>query len=448
MGKLFGTDGVRGLANSDLTPELAYRLGRVAAALLKKQKPGLRTAIVLGKDTRISGAMLEAALAAGVCSSGVDVYLAGVIPTPAIAYLTRKLQVCSGVVISASHNPFADNGIKFFNEQGYKLPDELEDQIEELVLQKEDPLPRPTGSELGKIIPLEKAVDDYVNFLKEKLPVSLKGLKIVVDCAHGAVSEVAPRVYRELGAQVISINDLPTGTNINEKCGSTHLASLQEAVLKYGADVGIAHDGDGDRVIAVDENGKEVNGDKILVICGLALQAAGKLQEKVVVTVMSNLGLKKAFQQAGVHVYETKVGDRYVLEKMLETGTILGGEQSGHIIFTRHNTTGDGILTALTLLGVIVESGKKLSALAAQMETYPQVLLNVKVADKDWEKHPAIRQAITAGEQELGGDGRILVRPSGTEPLIRVMAEGKDEKQLKEIAGRIGKIIEQELGFK
>jgi phosphoglucosamine mutase len=448
MGKLFGTDGVRGLANSDLTPELAYRLGRVAAALLKKQKPGLRTAIVLGKDTRISGAMLEAALAAGVCSSGVDVYLAGVIPTPAIAYLTRKLQVCSGVVISASHNPFADNGIKFFNEQGYKLPDELEEQIEELVLQKEDPLPRPTGSELGKIIPLEKAVDDYVNFLKEKLPVSLKGLKIVVDCAHGAVSEVAPRVYRELGAQVISINDLPTGTNINEKCGSTHLASLQEAVLKYGADVGIAHDGDGDRVIAVDENGKEVNGDKILVICGLALQAAGKLQEKVVVTVMSNLGLKKAFQQAGVHVYETKVGDRYVLEKMLETGTILGGEQSGHIIFTRYNTTGDGILTALTLLGVIVESGKKLSALAAQMETYPQVLLNVKVADKDWEKHPAIRQAITAGEQELGGDGRILVRPSGTEPLIRVMAEGKDEKQLKEIAGRIGKIIEQELGFK
>lgn len=448
MGKLFGTDGVRGLANSDLTPELAYRLGRVAAALLKKQKPGLRTAIVLGKDTRISGAMLEAALAAGVCSSGVDVYLAGVIPTPAIAYLTRKLQVCSGVVISASHNPFADNGIKFFNEQGYKLPDELEDQIEELVLQKEDPLPRPTGSELGKIIPLEKAVDDYVNFLKEKLPVSLKGLKIVVDCAHGAVSEVAPRVYRELGAQVISINDLPTGTNINEKCGSTHLASLQEAVLKYGADMGIAHDGDGDRVIAVDENGKEVNGDKILVICGLALQAAGKLQEKVVVTVMSNLGLKKAFQQAGVHVYETKVGDRYVLEKMLETGTILGGEQSGHIIFTRYNTTGDGILTALTLLGVIVESGKKLSALAAQMETYPQVLLNVKVADKDWEKHPAIRQAITAGEQELGGDGRILVRPSGTEPLIRVMAEGKDEKQLKEIAGRIGKIIEQELGFK
>jgi phosphoglucosamine mutase len=448
MGKLFGTDGVRGLANSDLTPELAYRLGRVAAALLKKQKPGLRTAIVLGKDTRISGAMLEAALAAGVCSSGVDVYLAGVIPTPAIAYLTRKLQVCSGVVISASHNPFADNGIKFFNEQGYKLPDELEEQIEELVLQKEDPLPRPTGSELGKIIPLEKAVDDYVNFLKEKLPVSLKGLKIVVDCAHGAVSEVAPRVYRELGAQVISINDLPTGTNINEKCGSTHLASLQEAVLKYGADMGIAHDGDGDRVIAVDENGKEVNGDKILVICGLALQAAGKLQEKVVVTVMSNLGLKKAFQQAGVHVYETKVGDRYVLEKMLETGTILGGEQSGHIIFTRYNTTGDGILTALTLLGVIVESGKKLSALAAQMETYPQVLLNVKVADKDWEKHPAIRQAITAGEQELGGDGRILVRPSGTEPLIRVMAEGKDEKQLKEIAGRIGKIIEQELGFK
>jgi len=443
MGKLFGTDGVRGLANSELTPELAFRLGRAAAALLKKA--GERTAFVLGKDTRISGAMLEGALAAGVCSSGVDVYLAGVIPTPAIAYLTRELKACSGVVISASHNPFADNGIKFFNEHGYKLPDELEEKIEELVLSGEDHLPRPAGGELGRIIPLAEAIDRYVRFLKKSVPVSLSGLKIVVDCAHGAVSEVAPRVYRELGSQVISINDLPTGVNINEKCGSTHPEALQEAVKKYGADLGIAHDGDGDRVIAVDEAGQEVNGDKILVICGLALQAKGQLHDQVVVTVMSNLGLKKAFEKAGIQVYETKVGDRYVLEKMLETGAVLGGEQSGHIIFSRYNTTGDGILTALQLLSVLAENGKKLSELAASMETYPQVLMNVRVKDKAWENNEAIRRIIAENEAKLAGDGRILVRPSGTEPLIRVMAEGKEHGLLEEIVGEIGKIIKQEL---
>ncbi len=443
MGKLFGTDGVRGKANSGLTPELAFRLGRVAAALLRKADQ--RTALVLGKDTRISGSMLEGALAAGVCSSGVDVYLAGVIPTPAIAFLTREMKACAGVVISASHNPFADNGIKFFNEQGYKLPDELENKIEELVLECEDHLPRPTGSDLGRMILLDDAVDRYVEFLKEKVSVSFSGLKLVVDCAHGAVSEVAPRVYREMGAQVISINDLPTGVNINEKCGSTHIQTLQDAVGQYKADLGIAHDGDGDRVIAVDEGGNEVNGDKILVICGLALQAKKQLQDKVVVTVMSNLGLKKAFENAGIHVYETKVGDRYVLEKMLETGTVLGGEQSGHIIFSRHNSTGDGILTALNLLSVCVESGKKLSELASQMETYPQVLINVGVKEKEWEKCKVIRRKIAEAEENLGGDGRILVRPSGTEPLIRVMAEGKDKSQLEKITGEIGKIIEQEL---
>jgi len=315
------------------------------------------------------------------------------------------------------------------------------------VLSETDNLPRPTGSEVGRIIPFPNALNRYVQFLKEKVELSLTGLRIVVDCANGAVSEVAPRVYRELGAQVISIHDLATGTNINKDCGSTHLESLQQAVLKHQADLGIAHDGDGDRLIAVDEKGQEVDGDKILVICGLALQAQGSLQEKVVVTVMSNLGLKRAFQKAGVQVYETKVGDRYVLEKMLETGAVLGGEQSGHIIFLQQNTTGDGVLTALHLLKVVKETGQPLSELAAQMSTYPQVLLNVRVKNKNsWVKNAAIKQAIVQAEKSLGQEGRLLVRPSGTEPLLRVMAEGEDQRQLEEIAERIGKIIVQELG--
>lgn len=445
MGKLFGTDGVRGLANSELTPELAYRLGRAAGALLKK--PEQRTAMILGKDTRISGSLLEGALAAGICSSGVDVYAAGVIPTPAVAYLTREMKTCAGVVISASHNPFADNGIKFFNKDGYKLADELEEQIEALVLADKDELPRPTGSEVGRIIFFHDAVNRYVEFLKGKAEASFTGLRIVVDCAHGAVSEVAPRVYRELGAEVISIHDRPTGININEKCGSTHPQALQEAVLKYKADLGIAHDGDGDRFIAVDEKGREIDGDKILVICGLALQKKGQLRDKVVVTVMSNLGLKKVFQKAGVQVYETKVGDRYVLEKMLETGAILGGEQSGHIIFLQQNTTGDGILTALHLLSVVQEAKKPLSELAEQMITYPQVLLNVKVKNKNyWAENKAIKQAIAQAEKSLGQNGRLLVRPSGTESLLRVMAEGEDKAQLTQIADSIGAIIAKELG--
>lgn len=446
MGKLFGTDGVRGLANSELTPELAYKLGRAAGTLLKK--PDKRTVMILGKDTRISGDLLEGALTAGICSAGVDVYTAGVIPTPAIAYLTREMKdCCAGVVISASHNPFSDNGIKFFNEKGYKLADELENQIEEFILEEKDDLPRPIGSEVGRIISFHDAVNRYVAFLKGKANGSFTGLRIVVDCAHGAVCGVAPRVLRELGAQVISINDLPTGVNINENCGSTHIQSLREAVLKYNADLGIAHDGDGDRVIAVDEKGQEVNGDQIMVICGLDLQEKGQLQDKVVVTVMSNLGLKKAFKKAGIQIYETGVGDRYVLEKMLETGAVLGGEQSGHIIFLQHNTTGDGILTALHLIEVVKESKRTLSDLAAEMVMYPQVLLNVRVKDKKaWKENVAIKKAIALGEETLGDNGRILVRPSGTEPLIRVMAEGEDTVQLKEITSRIGEVIGQEIG--
>lgn len=445
MGKLFGTDGVRGVANSELSPELAFRLGRAAGALLRKSQQ--RSAMVLGKDTRISGSLLEGALAAGICSSGVDVYDAGVLPTPGVAYLTREMKACAGVVISASHNSFGDNGIKFFNETGYKLADELEEKIEALVLGKMENLPRPTGCHVGRVISFHDAANRYVEFLKEKAEPSFTGLRIVVDCANGAVSEIAPRVYRELGAQVMTINNQPTGTNINENCGSTQIASLQEAVIKHQADLGIAHDGDGDRFIAVDEKGQEVDGDKIMVICGLELQKKGQLRDKIVVTVMSNLGLKKAFQKAGIEVFETKVGDRYVLEKMLEVGAVLGGEQSGHIILLEHNTTGDGILTALHLLSVLKETQKPLSELAAQMTTYPQVLVNVRVKDKStWIDNKVIKQAITQAEKELGSNGRLLVRPSGTEPLLRVMAEGENKARLEKMTAHIKKVILKELG--
>ncbi len=445
MGKLFGTDGVRGVANSELTPELAFRLGRAAGTLLKK--PEQRTAIILGKDTRISGSLLESALAAGICSSGVDVYATGVIPTPAIAFLTKSMNACAGAVISASHNPFGDNGIKFFNNTGYKLADELEEQIEALVLGDMENLPRPTGNDVGRIIYFHDAANRYVEFLKEKINASFIGLRIVVDCANGAVSEIASRVYRELGAQVITIHDRPTGININEKCGSTHIESLQEAVLKHHADLGIAHDGDGDRVIAVDEKGQEVDGDKIMVICGLHLQKKGELRNKIVVTVMSNMGLKKAFEKEGIEVFETKVGDRYVLEKMLEVKAVLGGEQSGHIIFLQHNSTGDGILTALHLLSVVKETGRPLSELAKQMTTYPQVLVNVRVKDKSaWVENLAIKQAIAVAEKALGGNGRLLVRPSGTESLLRIMAEGENKAQLEKITEQLKEIMLKELG--
>jgi len=445
MGKLFGTDGVRGIANSELTPELAFRLGRAAGTLLKK--PEQRTAIILGKDTRISGSLLESALSAGLCSSGVDVYAAGVIPTPAVAFLTKSMNACAGAVISASHNPFGDNGIKFFNNAGYKLADELEEQIEALVLGDMKNLSRPTGSDVGRIIYFHNAVNRYVEFLKEKINASFTGLRVVVDCANGAVSEIASRVYRELGAQVISIHDQPTGVNINEKCGSIHIESLQEAVLKHHADLGIAHDGDGDRFIAVDEKGHEVDGDKIMVICGLHLQKKGELRNKVVVTIMSNIGLKKAFEKAGIEVFETNVGDRYVLEKMLEVRAVLGGEQSGHIIFLQHTSTGDGILTALHLLSVVKETGRPLSELAEQMTSYPQVLVNVRVKDKRaWAENQAIKQAVAVAEKVLGGNGRLLVRPSGTEPLLRVMAEGENKAQLEKITEQIKEVILKELG--
>jgi len=441
---MFGTDGIRGLANADLTPELSFKLGRAAGALL--QEPGQKSAMVVGRDTRLSGSMLEAALVAGICSAGVDVYLAGVIPTPAVAYLARTMDICAGVVISASHNPAPDNGIKFFNHQGFKLDDALEEKIEQLILGDLNDLPRPTGRDLGSIIPLPDAQERYVHFLKSLVKQPLTGMKIVVDCAHGAAFEVAPRVFRELGAQVISLFDLPNGTNINDGCGSTHPGALQEAVIKYGAHLGIAHDGDADRVLAVDEQGQLVDGDQILVICGLALQKEKILGGKVVVTVMSNLGLKQAFEANGIEVLETKVGDRFVLEKMVESGAILGGEQSGHIIFLQHNTTGDGVLTALQLVQVLRESGQPLSQLAGQMKTFPQVLVNVRVKSKaGWEENSRIRAAINEGENALQGKGRLFVRASGTESLIRVMAEGPNQEELQKITAEVARIVAMEL---
>ncbi|ABO48843.1 phosphoglucosamine mutase [Desulforamulus reducens MI-1] len=441
MAKLFGTDGVRGVANTELTAELAFRLGRAGAHVLTRQ--GHSKKIIIGRDTRISGDMLEAALVAGICSVGVDVYKIGVLPTPGIAYLTRKLGAGAGVVISASHNPVQDNGIKFFGPSGYKLPDELESQIEKLALDDQAELPRPTGGELGRLYYVEDAVDQYVDFAKATISTDLKGLKIVVDCANGAAYAVAPRILSELGAEVIPIFHRPDGVNINAHCGSTHPETLMEEVVKQGADLGLAHDGDADRVLAVDHLGNLVDGDQIMVLCAKHLKSKGKLRKNTtVVTVMSNLGLYKALERSGIEVVETKVGDRYVLEKLLETGARFGGEQSGHIIFLQHNTTGDGIITALQLLAVVKETGMSLAQLAGQMERYPQILKNVQVKDKNYVMNsPIISEAIRRFERDLAGQGRILVRPSGTEPLVRIMVEGKDMAELQSIVDKMAEIV-------
>ncbi len=441
MAKLFGTDGVRGVANTELTAELAFKLGRAGAYVLTQQ--GHPKKIIIGRDTRISGDMLEAALVAGICSVGVDVYKVGVLPTPAIAYLTRKTKSGAGVVISASHNPVQDNGIKFFGPSGYKLPDELESKIEKLALQEEPDIPKPTGGELGRVYYVEDALDQYVEFAKSTITTDLKGLKIVVDCANGAAYQVAPRVLTELGAEVIPLFHRPDGVNINAGCGSTHPEVLMEEVVKQGADLGLAHDGDADRVLAVDEQGNLVDGDQIMVLCAKHLKSKGLLRKNTtVVTVMSNLGLYKALESSDINVMETKVGDRYVLEKLLETGARFGGEQSGHIIFLAHNTTGDGIITALQVLAVIKETGKSLAKLAGQMEKYPQILKNVQVKDKTVVMNsPIMSEAIRRFERDLAGKGRILVRPSGTEPLVRIMVEGKDMAELQTIVEKMSDIV-------
>ncbi|MEN6564997.1 MAG: phosphoglucosamine mutase [Veillonellales bacterium] len=446
MARLFGTDGVRGVANKDLTPELAFKLGWAATTYFGEEVHS-QPVILIGRDTRISGLMLEAALAAGICAAGGKAIVAGVVPTPAIAYLTRKRKAQAGAVISASHNPFPDNGIKFFAGTGYKLPDAVEDKLEELVGRtEEDQKNRPIGDKVGIVAYHHDLIKEYIDYVASTAKAEFQGLKVVVDCANGAAFEAAPVLLKRVGAEVVVINNKPTGTNINDGCGSTHLEQLQQAVTTHKADLGIAHDGDADRCLAVDEQGNVVDGDQIMVICALELMRQQKLKDnKLVATVMSNIGLHQAIKKAGGTVAVTPVGDRYVLETMLEKGYVLGGEQSGHIIFSDFSTTGDGLITALQLLTALRHSGKKLSELAGLMTRFPQLLVNVRVKSKaGWEDNPTIKAAIQAGETELGEEGRILVRPSGTEPLIRVMAEGFSLPDLERIVNGIAAVIKKE----
>lgn len=449
MARLFGTDGVRGEANVTLLPEMAYRLGRAATIYFGKESDE-QPLIIIGRDTRISGEMFESALTAGICSAGGRAMLAGIIPTPAIAYLARKHKAKAGIVISASHNPFHDNGIKFFGGDGYKLPDAVEDELEAIVhqLETDDNYPRPTAEHIGHIEYRTDLLNQYMEFVLSTCKERFDGVKVVLDCANGAAYEAMPKILRRLGANVKVIHALPNGTNINDGCGSMHLESLQKAVLENGADFGIAHDGDADRCLCVDEKGQVIDGDHILVMCAMDMMKEGKLPyNTVVTTVMANIGFHQAIKKAGGRAEITKVGDRYVLENMLKNGYKIGGEQSGHIIFTDFSTTGDGLITALQVLSSLKRSGRKASDLTALMTTYPQLLVNVKVATKEgWETNEAIKEAIAEGDKELGENGRILVRPSGTEPLIRVMAEGPDQAQLDRICHAIADVVKKEQG--
>lgn len=445
MGKYFGTDGVRGVANQDLTAEMAYSIGRCGGYVLagNVEKPK----VVIGMDTRISGPLLESALVAGLLSIGAQVIRIGIVSTPAVAYITRLLKADAGVMISASHNPVEDNGIKFFGGDGFKLTDETELRIEELMDAEKDELPRPVGAGLGTLTVDNDAKYLYLDYLKTTISHRFEGIKVVLDCAHGAAYELAPRLFRELGAEVISIGAEPDGLNINDGFGSTHPEKLREEVLRRGADLGLAFDGDADRLIAIDETGEEVDGDFILCICGDAMNRAGKLKDATIVsTVMSNIGFYKATEKLSLNTAITAVGDRYVMEEMRRGGYNLGGEQSGHVIFLDYNTTGDGILTAIQLVDTMKASGKKLSALKSKMTKYPQVLVNVRVQDKtNYPNNPAIEAAIQEVEGKLGDNGRVLVRPSGTEPLIRVMAEGPDKSELDLFVGQIVDIVQREL---
>ncbi len=444
--KLFGTDGVRGVANvHPMTAEVALQLGRALAYVIKTGPR--RDSVVIGKDTRLSGYLLEYAITAGICSMGVDVLLTGPLPTPGIAFITTSMRADAGVVISASHNPYQDNGIKFFSGNGFKLPDELEARIETLMTLPEVEQARPTATEIGQAFRIDDARGRYISFLKATFPkdLSLDGLRIVVDCAHGATYRVAPAVLAELGAELITIGVRPNGKNINNQCGSTHPQVAATLVQRHQADLGIAFDGDGDRVIMVDHQGNIVDGDHILGICALHLQMREKLRRKTVVgTVMSNLGLEVALKKKGLKLLRTPVGDRYVVEAMLKGGYNLGGEQSGHLVFLDHTTTGDGIMTALRLLAVMLRQGRSLAELAAFMDTYPQVLLNLRVKERrDLKSIPAARQAIAAMEKRLSPNGRLLVRYSGTEPLLRIMTEGEDEAEITQAAHELAQTLER-----
>lgn len=444
MGRLFGTDGVRGVAGEELTIELATKLGQAGAFVLTKEQSHKPT-IIVGCDTRISGGMLASALMAGICSVGANAIFAGVLPTPAIAYLTRKHKVDAGVVISASHNPMEFNGIKFFNGDGYKLSDALEDEIEALIANDMKDIKLPTGSAIGKIEYRFDLAREYIEFMKQTVPVDLSDMKIVIDCAEGASYETSVAALTELGADLVAIHTEPDGTNINANCGSTHMQELQARVVAEKAALGLAFDGDADRMLAVDENGKLVDGDEIMAICANFMKSQGTLKkDTVVVTVMTNLGFTLMGREQGLHIEKTKVGDRYVLENMLENGYNIGGEQSGHVIFLDDNTTGDGLLSALHLLEVMVSTGKPLSELAQVMEVLPQALVNAKVPNHKKEsfmEYPEIASAVKELEEKFAGEGRVLIRPSGTEPLVRVMIEGKDQQQIEAEAKKLAEFI-------
>ena len=445
MSRLFGTDGVRGVANKELTPLLAMQLGQAGASVLTKETSHKPT-IMVGCDTRISGDMLANALMAGVCSVGANAVYVGVVPTPAVAYLTRKNHMDAGVVISASHNPVEFNGIKFFDANGYKLPDAMEDEIEAIIKNDMKDLVFPTGTEIGSITYRTDAREDYVKHATEAIPVDLHGMKIVADCAEGASYYTSVEALKLLGADVVAIHNNPDGTNINAGCGSTHMEELMERVKAEKADVGLAFDGDADRLLAVDEKGNKVDGDQIMGIVGNYLKEQKKLKkDTIVATVMSNLGFFLMGEKQGIHMEQTKVGDRYVLERMRQIGANLGGEQSGHVIFLDENTTGDGLLSALHLLQVLVDTKKPLSELATIMEVLPQALVNAKVPNdkkNSYMENPQIADAIDALTKKFAGEGRVLIRPSGTEPLVRVMIEGRDQSRIQEEAEKLAALIE------
>ena len=450
MSRLFGTDGVRGVANDELTPLLAMQLGQAGAYVLTKENEH-RPTIMVGCDTRISGDMLANALMAGICSVGANAVYVGVIPTPAVAYLTRKYKVDAGVVISASHNPVEFNGIKFFDGNGYKLPDSLEDEIEAIIRDNMSSIKFPIGSNVGKIKYRTDAREEYINHSIQSVKVDLTGMKIVVDCAEGASYYTSVEALKELGGNVVAIHNMPDGTNINANCGSTHMEELMARVVYEKAQIGLAFDGDADRLLAVDELGNVVDGDQIMAIIGNHMKQNGELskgtlkKDTIVATVMSNLGFFLMGEKNGIHIEQTKVGDRYVLERMKEIDASLGGEQSGHIIFLKENTTGDGLLSALHLLQVLVETGKPLSELASIMEVLPQALVNAKVPNHKKEKYmeyPEIAEAIQKLTDKFAGEGRVLIRPSGTEPKVRVMIEGKDQQMIEHDAKELADLIQ------
>ena len=448
MGRLFGTDGARGIANKELTCELAMNIGRAAAMVLTNGSKHPK--ILIGKDTRLSSDMLEGALTAGLCSIGADVELLGAVPTPAVAYLIRKYKADAGIMISASHNSFEFNGIKIFSSDGYKLPDELEAEIESIVLDKSKPFITPVGDGLGKVVRAENAVSDYIEHIISTVPYRLDGMNIAIDCSNGSASTTAKELFTKLGANCHILSAEPDGININDNCGSTHLENLQKYVVENGLEMGVAFDGDADRCLAVDENGNVVDGDFIMAICAMDLASRKKLAKNTAVgTVMSNMGFGKFCEDNGLKFVSTNVGDRYVLEAMLREGYNFGGEQSGHVIFLDYSTTGDGQLTAAQLLSLVHRRQAKMSSIATVMTHYPQILINVKVTNEgkvQFYKNQDIKNKIESVKNELGTDGRILVRLSGTEPLVRVMLEGLDKEQITRLANETAELIKEKIG--